>query len=53
MLSAQLEVTKALLRGMAKRKAETGHRPVYIHTSGTGVLADVSTLVAFREVPWD
>lgn len=38
----QLKATKALLKGMAKRKAETGHRPVYIHTSGTGVLADVS-----------
>ncbi|GHJ86682.1 hypothetical protein NliqN6_3084 [Naganishia liquefaciens] len=35
-----LKATKALLKGMAKRKAETGHRPVYIHTSGTGVLAD-------------
>ncbi|KAJ9097233.1 hypothetical protein QFC21_004902 [Naganishia friedmannii] len=35
-----VEATKALLKGMAKRKAETGHRPVYIHTSGTGVLAD-------------
>lgn len=25
---------------MAKRKAKTGHRPIYIHTSGTGILAD-------------
>lgn len=43
----QLKATKALLKGMAKRKAETGHRPVYIHTSGTGVLADVSVDQSF------
>jgi hypothetical protein len=37
----QLPATKAILRGQAKRKEETGHRPILIHTSGTGVLSDV------------
>ncbi len=38
----QLRATEAILRGQAKRKEETGHRPILIHTSGTGVLSDVS-----------
>jgi len=35
-----LGATQAILRGQAKRKEETGHRPILIHTSGTGVLTD-------------
>lgn len=27
---------------MSARKAATGHRPIYLHTSGTGVLADTA-----------
>jgi hypothetical protein len=35
-----LGATQALLEGAKKRKAETTHRVLYIHTSGTGVLGD-------------
>ncbi|KAL0243896.1 hypothetical protein I308_105159 [Cryptococcus tetragattii IND107] len=31
---------KAILEGMKKRKEKSGHRPLLIQTSGTGVLAD-------------
>ncbi|EIW84049.1 NAD(P)-binding protein [Coniophora puteana RWD-64-598 SS2] len=31
---------KAILAGLKKRKEETGKVPIYIHTSGTGVLVD-------------
>ncbi|ODN76045.1 hypothetical protein L202_05991 [Cryptococcus amylolentus CBS 6039] len=35
-----LEGTKAILEGLKIRRDKTGHRPLLIHTSGTGVLAD-------------
>lgn len=38
--SDDLDLTKAVLKGMAKRKNATGHRPILIHTSGTGTLID-------------
>jgi uncharacterized protein YbjT (DUF2867 family) len=31
---------KAIIAGMKKRKEKTGHRPLLIHTSGTGTLTD-------------
>ncbi|KAF9565249.1 NAD(P)-binding protein [Agrocybe pediades] len=34
------EAATATLRGLKKRNAETGTTPIFIHTSGTGVLAD-------------
>ena len=33
---------QAILAGLAQQHAETGKKPVYIHTSGTGVLSDNS-----------
>lgn len=33
---------QAILEGLAQQHAETGKRPIYIHTSGTGVLSDNS-----------
>lgn len=33
---------QAILEGLAKQHEETGKRPIYIHTSGTGVLSDDS-----------
>lgn len=33
---------QAILTGLAKQHEETGKRPIYIHTSGTGVLSDDS-----------
>lgn len=35
-----LEAINALIQGMKARKEKTGHRPLFIHTSGTGVLVD-------------
>lgn len=35
-----LEALHALLRGLKQRHAATGVKPIYIHTSGTGVLSD-------------
>ncbi|KAK4688022.1 hypothetical protein P7C73_g2097, partial [Tremellales sp. Uapishka_1] len=35
-----LDGTKAIIEGMRIRKEKTGHRPLIIHTSGTGVLTD-------------
>jgi hypothetical protein len=35
-----LEYMQAILKGMKQRKEKTGHRPLLIHTSGTGVLID-------------
>ncbi|ORY25190.1 hypothetical protein BCR39DRAFT_545017 [Naematelia encephala] len=35
-----LDAIKAILEGLKRRKEKTGHRPLLIHTSGTGVLAD-------------
>ncbi|KAK7692428.1 hypothetical protein QCA50_004053 [Cerrena zonata] len=34
------EAVRAMLRGTRKRHATTGQQPIYIHTSGTGVLTD-------------
>jgi uncharacterized protein YbjT (DUF2867 family) len=31
---------QALIKGMKNRKQKTGHRSLFIHTSGTGVLVD-------------
>jgi len=33
---------QAILAGLAQQHDETGKRPIYIHTSGTGVLSDDS-----------
>jgi len=38
-----LGAAKAILAGLKKRHAATGVAPIYIHTSGTGVLADRAT----------
>ncbi|WVQ93815.1 hypothetical protein IAU59_000893 [Kwoniella sp. CBS 9459] len=35
-----IESIKAILEGQKIRKEKTGHRPLLIHTSGTGVLVD-------------
>ncbi|TXT04798.1 hypothetical protein VHUM_04066 [Vanrija humicola] len=35
-----IDAIRALLRGLKQRHAETGTPPVFIHTSGTGVLSD-------------
>ncbi|GFZ50738.1 hypothetical protein JCM24511_08496, partial [Saitozyma sp. JCM 24511] len=35
-----LEAVQAILKGMKKRREQSGHRPYLIHTSGTGVLVD-------------
>jgi len=35
-----LDAVKATLRGLKKRFEAAGHIPIYIHTSGTGVLID-------------
>jgi len=35
-----LEAVKAILRGLKLRHDKTGEVPIYIHTSGTGVLAE-------------
>lgn len=35
-----LPAVQAMLQGMKQRKAQTGHRSLFIHTSGTGVLTD-------------
>lgn len=38
--SDHLPSTESLLRGLSKRFEATGKAPLYLHTSGTGVLAD-------------
>lgn len=38
--SDDVGLNKAVLAGARKRKAATGHRPILIHTSGTGTLID-------------
>lgn len=43
-----LPATEAILRGMAKRTKETGVKSILIHTSGTGMLSDVSNQRAFN-----
>jgi hypothetical protein len=35
-----LEGTKAIMAGMRQRKEKTGHRSLFIQTSGTGVMID-------------
>lgn len=35
-----LPAVQALIKGMKARKQKTGHRSLFIHTSGTGVFAD-------------
>ncbi|GJE88579.1 nucleoside-diphosphate-sugar epimerase-like protein [Phanerochaete sordida] len=38
--SDQLDVTRAILRGLKSRHAKLGDLPILIHTSGTGVLTE-------------
>ncbi|KAF9453420.1 NAD(P)-binding protein [Macrolepiota fuliginosa MF-IS2] len=48
-----LEAAKAILRGLSKRHQATGKPPTFIHTSGTGLLADNAAGLYPTDKIWD
>ncbi|KXN91707.1 hypothetical protein AN958_12559 [Leucoagaricus sp. SymC.cos] len=47
------EAAIIMLRGFKRRFQETGKPPIFIHTSGTGVLADDAAGLQATDVIWD
>ncbi|KAF9443686.1 NAD(P)-binding protein [Macrolepiota fuliginosa MF-IS2] len=48
-----LEAANIMLRGFKRKFQETGRPPIFIHTSGTGVLADNAAGLKATDVIWD
>ncbi|KAF5359799.1 hypothetical protein D9756_003346 [Leucocoprinus leucothites] len=48
-----LEATRIMLRGFKKKFQATGKAPIFIHTTGTGVLADDAAGLKASDVIWD
>ncbi|KAF9449168.1 NAD(P)-binding protein [Macrolepiota fuliginosa MF-IS2] len=48
-----LEAAKIMLRGSKRKFQETGRPPIFIHTSGTGVLNDNAAGLKATDVVWD
>ncbi|KAK7448519.1 hypothetical protein VKT23_013781 [Stygiomarasmius scandens] len=51
--SWNIELTENILRGLEKRYEETGIKPVYIHTTGTGALLNDTRGMALSDEIWD
>jgi len=49
----QLEAAKIMLRGFKRKFQETGKPPIFIHTSGTGVLSDDAAGLRSTDTIWD
>ncbi|KAJ3566140.1 hypothetical protein NP233_g7179 [Leucocoprinus birnbaumii] len=48
-----LEAARIMLRGFKRKFEATGKAPIFIHTSGTGVLTDDAAGLRATEVVWD
>jgi len=51
--SDALEAVKVMLRGCKRKFQETGRPPIFIHTSGTGVLIDDAVGFNANDIIWD
>lgn len=49
----QLAGAKTMLRGFKRRHQETGIQPIFIHTSGTGLLSDNAAGLRDSDIIWD